>query len=132
MGDVAVGRRRSGIRDAGLGRALRIADLGRNFELPDWNEGERLTHKIGIYIADRKTPVAVARRIASALADSAKQGIGGANVAQIMVTESAAPPMDVTNIGPEILARYRCDISDAAIPRTSRSVSISSAASWKA
>ena len=88
-----------------------LRTLAHNFRKSDWraeeNGGLRLTHKIGIHIADRKTPVAVARRIAEALADSAKQGRPGANVAQIMVTESADPPMDVTNIGPDTLARYR-------------------------
>ena len=88
-----------------------LRTLARNFGKFDWraeeNGGPRLTHKIGIHIADRKTPVAVARRIAEALADSAKQGSPGPNVAQIMVTESADPPMDVTNIVPDTLARYR-------------------------
>ena len=84
--------------------------LSKNFSTSrDWCIGEeRLTHKVGIYISDRKTPIAVARRIAEALADSAKLGQPDANVAQIMVTESADPPMDITDIGPNALADYRC------------------------
>ena len=88
--------------------------LSENFSTSqEWCIGEeRLTHKVGIYIADRKTPIAVARRIAEALADSAKLGkpdpTSDANVAQIMVTESADPPMDITSIGPKALADYRC------------------------
>ena len=85
-----------------------LSILARNISGSCWNiGGQRVTHKIGIYIADRKTPVAVARKIAEALADSAKMGKSGANVAQIMVTESADPPMDVANIGPDLLAQYR-------------------------
>lgn len=85
-----------------------LSVLAEELSGPHWTmESTRLTHKIGIYIADRKTPIAVARKIAEALADSAKQGKPSANVAQLMVTESADPPMDVTDIGPDALARYR-------------------------
>ena len=72
----------------------------------DWTfEGKVFTHKGGIYVADRKTPIVLARRLAEALADSAK--CGGASTAQIMISESVSPPVDVTRIGPDALCEYR-------------------------
>ena len=67
--------------------------------------GTALTHKCGIYITDRKTPITLARRLAGALGDSAKQP--GLNTVQIMVSESIDPPVDVTRIDPAALRRYR-------------------------
>lgn len=90
-----------------------LKTLSENFTKDEWKmDGEMLTQKVGIYICDRKTPIVIAKKIAESLADSAKMGIpdnakGDANVAQIMVTESAEPPMDITNLGPDALKDYR-------------------------
>ena len=73
----------------------------------DFN-GTALTHKCGIYITDRKTPIVLARRLAGALGDSAKQP--GVNTVQIMVSESVDPPVDVTRIDPVALRRYRASV----------------------
>ena len=77
-------------------------------------EGTELTHKSGIFIADRKTPIALARRLAEALADSAK--LGGKNTTQIMVSESVDPPVDITRIDKDALSEYRKDLFGAGSP----------------
>lgn len=87
-----------------------LAGLAEDFG-KDWTvEKVKLTHKVGIFITDRKTPIAIARRVAEALADSAKAGAGGGdvpNVAQIMISESVEPPLDIHGLEPETLAAYR-------------------------
>ncbi len=77
----------------------RLLDLLAEELRVGWNfNGTALTHKCGIYITDRKTPIVLARRLAGALGDSAKQR--GVNTVQIMVSESVDPPVDVTRIDP--------------------------------
>ena len=67
--------------------------------------GTTLTHKCGIHVGDRKTPIALARRLAEALADASKRK--DSNTVQIMVSESIGPPVDVTRIDPDTLREYR-------------------------
>ena len=77
-------------------------------------QGAALTHKCGIHVADRKTPIALARRLTEALADSGKRA--GANTVQIMVSESIGPSVDVTRINREALREYRERLYDTGDP----------------
>lgn len=70
-------------------------------------ENMQFTHKVGVHVADRKTPIAIARRMAEALADSAKKALHDTNALQLLIAESVDPPVDLFAIGADTIRAWR-------------------------